>query len=77
MLVADLLKIGSELLKILSKYDVKIDDYRFVDLYFDYEKQRRNNEKYIVVLDELSRKYKVSQSTIERLIRRLRKTVKP
>lgn len=76
MIVADLLKIGGELLKLLSKYDVKIDDYRFVDLYYDYEKQRNSNEKYIVVLDELSRKYKVSPSTIERLIRRLRKSVR-
>lgn len=76
MVVADLLKIACEMLKLLSKYDVKVDDYRFVDLYFDYEARKREREKYICVVSELAEKYKVSQSTVERAIRRLRKSVK-
>lgn len=77
MLVADLVTILAETLKLLSKYDVKVDDYRFVDLYFDYERRRKDKEKYICVVDELSRKHNVSPSTIERLIRKFRKSVNP
>lgn len=76
MLVADLLKIGCELLKLLSRYDVKIEDYRFVDLYFDYERRRRNREKYLATVTELAERYGISASTVERLIRRLGKPVK-
>ena len=76
MVVADLLKIARELLKLLSKYDVKVDDYRFVDLYFDYEARRQEREKYICIVSELADKYGISVSTVERAIRRLRRAVK-
>ena len=76
MVVADLLKIGGELLKMLSKYDVKTNDYRFADLYFEYEQRRKDNEKYMCIVDELANKYKVSPSTVERYIRKFRKAVK-
>lgn len=75
MKVADLLKIGGEMLKLLSKYDVKIDDYRFAELYFEYERRCKNREKYIVIITELAGLYGISQSTVERIIRRLRRTV--
>lgn len=75
MKVADLLKIGGEMLKLLSKYDVKMDDYRFAELYFEYERRSKNHEKYIVIVAELAELYGISQSTVERVIGRLRRTV--
>lgn len=68
------MKIGDEMLKLLSKYDVKIEDYRFTS-YFEYERRRRNHEKYIAIVAELAELYGISQSTVERVIRRLRRTV--
>ena len=71
-----MLKISGELLKILSRYDIRISDYRFVDLYFEYEQRRKEREKYICIVEELANKYKVSASTVERVIRRFSKAVR-
>ena len=75
MKVVELLKIGGELLKVMSENDVKRDDYRFVKMYHEYLTMRGNGVKYRAVIQMLSEEYKTSRASIERAIRRLGKTV--
>lgn len=63
-------------MKILSEADIKTNDYRYIQLYDEYLKLRREGNKYDYVITVLSERYKLSQSTVSRLIRRLGKAVK-
>ena len=71
MKVVELLKIGGELLKLMSKHDVKRDDYRFVKMYHEYLNMRQRGIKYRVVIQMLAEEYHTSKASIERAIRRL------
>ena len=73
MEVVELLKIGKELLKMMSENDVKRDDYKFVKMYQEYLNMRKRGVKYRAVIQMLSEEYHSSKATIERAIRRLRK----
>ena len=76
MKVVEYLKIGKELLKVMSSYDLKCKDYEYITLYDDYTDMRNNGLKVDYILAVLSEKYHISDSTIKRIIRRLSKEVK-
>lgn len=71
----EILKIGRELLKLMSENDLRLDDYRFVGMFYEYQFLRMEHEKYGSVIDSLSSKYRISQSKVKRIIRRLEKEV--
>ena len=70
-----ILEIGRELLKLMSEKELHYDDYRFIGMYYEYEYRREHHEKYNVIIDDLSSKYKVSESTVKRVLRRLSREV--
>lgn len=72
---AELMKINMKLLELMSNLGIKVTDYRFVDLYEEYQKMKREGEKYWYMITHLSEKYKVSESSVKRLIRRLSREV--
>ena len=72
MKVVELLKIGGELLKLMSKHDVLRDDYRYVPMFEEYQNLRRNGLKHHAAITMLSDEYHVSTRTIERIIKRLK-----
>ncbi len=76
MKMVELLKIGRELLKLMSACDLKRDDYLYIDLYEEYAKMRNNGEKVEYIISTLSLKYKLSESTIKRIIKRISQEVK-
>lgn len=71
MKVVELLKIGTELLKLMSENDVNRDDWRFVKMYEEYHVMRSNGVKYRECVRMLAEDYHVSRATIERALRRL------
>lgn len=71
MKVAELLKIGGEMLKLMSENDVMRDDWRYVGMYDEYQTMREHGVKYREAIRMLSEDYGVSMSTIERALRRL------
>ena len=73
MKVVELLKIGKELLKLMSENDVKRDDYKFVKMYQEYLAMRKNGVKYRATIQMLSEEYSTSKASVERAIRRLSK----
>ena len=72
MKVVELLKIGSELLKLMSRHDVLRDDWRWVSLYEEYHNLRSNGVKHVSAINMLSETYHVSERTVERIIKRLK-----
>lgn len=75
MKVVKILEIGRDLLKFVSDNELRYDDYRFIGMYYEYEYRREHHEKYNVIIDDLSSKYKVSGSTVKRVLRRLSREV--
>jgi hypothetical protein len=71
MKVIELVKISSEALKMMSKNDVMLDDWRFVPMYEEFLVMRSNGLKYRECIRQLASDYNVSKATIERAIRRL------
>lgn len=68
--------IGRELLKTMSKCGIKVEDYRYADMFREYEELRSRGEKYWYVVSYLSGRYNVSESKVIRIIRRLSREVK-
>ena len=75
MKVVELLKIGGELLKLMSENDVKPGDWKYVKMYYEYERMRENGIKYRAAITELAVCYSLSRSKVERIIRRMGKDV--
>ena len=73
MKVVELLKIGGELLKLMSENDVKRDDYQYVKMYHEYQNMRENGVKYRATIRILAEDYQTSRASVERVIRRLSK----
>ena len=76
MEIAEIVKIGRELLKLMSENDVRIGDWKYLKMYEEYKRMRENGVKYRYAVSELSTSYNISRSNVERIIRRLGKTVK-
>lgn len=76
MKAIEFLKIGRELLKTMSNCDLRLDDFKHIELYEEYARMRSEGEKVDYVLYFLSRKYKVSESTIKRIVRRFSNEVR-
>lgn len=72
---AELMKINSKMMELMSKFGIRVSDYQFVELYDEYQKMKREGEKYWYTITHLSEKYKVSESSVKRLIRKLSREV--
>lgn len=71
MKVIELLKIGAEMLKLMSENEVNRDDWRFVPMYEDFQEMRDKGVKYREAVRILAEDYHVSRATVERAIKRL------
>ena len=71
MKVVELLKLGGELLKVMSENGVRTSDWRFVKMFDEYHVIRGNGVKHTAVISELSADYGVSTRTVERVVKRL------
>lgn len=76
MTVSDIVRMGREMLKLLSENDVKIDDWKYLKMYDEYKRMRESGIKYRATIAELSTIHHISTSKVERIVRRLSKSVK-
>jgi hypothetical protein len=67
----ELLKMLSEPLKMLSKHEVMMDDYKYVGMYERFKAMRRNGIKYREAVRVLADEYHIGRATVERAIKRL------
>lgn len=72
----DLIRLLCECMKRLSECDIKMEDYKHVDMYQEFKSLVAKNEKKEYIKTYLAHKYKMSESTVLRIIRRLDKHVR-
>lgn len=75
MKMAKLLKISMDMLKLMSEYGVKIDDWQYVDTYYDFLNMRDNKVKYRNAIKILAEEKHISPRTLERVFKRLSRVV--
>ena len=75
MKVAKLVKISMEMLKLLSENGIKVDDYRYVDAYYDFLNMRDNHVKHRSAIKMIAEDFSVSERTLERVFKRLSRIV--
>ena len=64
-----------EALKMMSNSGIKIEDWQHIEMYEEYVDMRRNKEKFRYIIAYLAEKYKTSESTIKRVVKRLSREV--
>ena len=76
MLAIDLVRFCRDFLKRLSECEIRLEDYRLVDMYDDYMLMADNGHKKEYIIAVLCEKYHVSESTLRRALKRLGAPVK-
>lgn len=76
MTAFELMYFMRETMKSLSECDIKIDDYRYIDMYLEFKEMLAKNEKKEYIKSYLANKYCISESSVSRVVRRLDAQVK-
>ena len=71
MKVYEMLKLGSETLKTMSRNGIFLNDYVYVDVYEQFKHMRSIGVKYDQALLELSRERNIAKRTLQRAFKRL------
>lgn len=71
MKVAELVKISIEMLKMMSNCGIRTGDWRHIEMFDEYLDMRNSREKFRYIIAYLSEKYKISESSVKRVIKRL------
>lgn len=69
MTVFEALSFNKELLKRLALIGLKPDDYKYIDLYGEYEKLYKNGEKVTYIVSFLALKYTISERKVYMIIK--------
>lgn len=76
MRASELVKMISKVLKAMSENGLRAGDYEYVEMYEEYVVMRSMGEKFEYVINILSDRYRISESTVKRIIRRFEKEVR-
>ena len=77
MVVADFVKICSEMMKLLAKYDIRTSDYKYTQLFSEYLRMEKEGLKVSYIVALLAHEYRISEASVYRILRRFKKSVKP
>ena len=72
---ADLVEFNKELFQKLKKAGVKLEDYKYCDLYRDYVEMSRTERSRKVVVLTLAERYGITDRQVYNIIRHLEKPV--
>ena len=73
----ELINFNRELLKKFVEAGIRLDDIRYIDLYFDYANMYRLGEKVSYIVAVLAEKYDVSERKVYALLKRFQSDCKP
>lgn len=76
MKIYELLRSAESFLSLIDKNEVKIADVRYLDMFSDWQRLRKEGHKYEFIIHYLSTQYEISPSTVERTTRRLNQELK-
>lgn len=72
----ELIKAMRSTLRVLDENEIKGRDYRFVDMYEDWMRLKSEGHKYIYIIHYLAQQYELSESSVERTIRKFSEETK-
>lgn len=75
MIRADLIEFNKELLQKMKQAGVRLDDYKYCDLYRDYVELSKNKTNRKVVFLTLAERYGISDRQVYNIIKHLEKPV--
>ena len=71
MKIIEILNFNKELLNRVHDAGIRLDDYRYIDLYNEYQTMRKQGEKVTYIVAILSDKYGISERKVYNLVKRL------
>jgi hypothetical protein len=57
-------------MKVMSKCDIRTEDWKHVAMFDEYASMRSKREKFRYITIYLAEKYRMSESTVKRIVRR-------
>lgn len=76
MKIYDLLCVSESVCKMLDANNIKASDVRYLGMFEDWERLRKEGHKYDFIIHYLSTQYEISPSSVERITRRLNRDMK-
>lgn len=70
MTLFEILNFNKELINRLPKIGYRPDDYKYIDLYTDYERMLANGDKVTYIVSVLAEKYAVSERKVYEIRKR-------
>jgi hypothetical protein len=74
MRLAEFVKINGKTMEMMSNFGIRISDYQYTDMYEDYIKMLKDNEKKEYIYAVLKQKYGIPKRTLLRIIKRFSST---
>lgn len=71
MKIAEILFLCADFMKILHKYGVRMDDYKYVELYKDYCNMRLCGDKTSYIVAVLADHYKICERQVYKVLKKL------
>lgn len=71
MKVYEILSLAPEMMKMLHESGIKADDYRWIELYREYRKMKRNGDKTVYVVAVLSERYQICERKVYKVLKRM------
>lgn len=75
MKAIDILTCAESVCGILGRNDIDPKDVRYIDLYRDWVRMKKEGHKYQYIVYYLSTEYDVSETSVYRIVKRLEKDI--
>ena len=59
----------------MSKFGIKLNDWKHIEMFEEYLDMRKSREKFRYIMAYLAEKYKISESSVKRIVKRLSEEV--
>lgn len=70
-----LLKLNLNQFETMSKFDLNVNDARYIPVYEEYLRMRKEGLKITHIISSLAEKHFLSESTVKRIVKRLSRRV--
>lgn len=71
MQIIEILRTCGDFLETLHKFGIKIDDYRYLGMYSDYEKMHQKGYKMTYIVAVLAERYDMCERKVYKVIKRM------
>lgn len=75
MRIADFIRLHKDIMNLLSSCNVKMDDFKYVEMFGDYEVMREDGEKVSYIVAALAEKYGLCEASVYRVLRKFKATL--